>query len=81
MTPSRHRRVLCSEEGSSRVYFYTRSLTPTYISSQLLVRTEDASTRVAIISGADMDSWDGGWRMEAKREMREGREREGEECR
>lgn len=48
VTRSRHTLVLCTEEGSSnsrsRVYFYTRSLTPPYISSQLLVRTEDMST-------------------------------------
>lgn len=45
VTVSGHRPVLHrEEEGSSRVYFYTRSLTPTYISSQLLVRTEDTST-------------------------------------
>ena len=73
VTPSRHRPVLCSEEGSSRVYFYTRSLTPTYISSQLLVRTEDTSTWVVIISGPRHGQL--GWRKrrgerEKHREMR-----------
>lgn len=70
VTPSRHRPVLSSEEGSSRVYFYTRSLTPTYISSQLLVRTEDTSTWVVIISSPDMDSWDGGRGKMRRGEMR-----------
>lgn len=45
---------------SIRVYFYTRSLTPLCISSQLVVRTEDMSTWVAITGKPDLDSWDGG---------------------
>lgn len=70
MTQSRHRPVLYSEEGSSRVYFYTRSLTPTYISSQLLVRTEDTSTRVVISSSPDTDSREGGKRQSERDEER-----------